>query len=188
MRYVEKLDLTFDIDDLRRGLETVLAICDWHPHHNQIGLTQSIGSDAIESWYNAAGSLIYKWGNDPFDKDGVLKKIDIVRAESDFCYFVREFSDTVFKDVFDKLSARYKLGRVRLMKSRPKTCLSWHTDSEKRLHIPIITNLGARLVIEDTANHLIADGSVYIADTTKYHTAFNSGMEDRIHLVACLLD
>ena len=61
-------------------------------------------------------------------------------------------------------------------------------DTEKRLHIPIITNPGAHLVIEDTANHLPADGTVYIADTTKYHTAFNSGLDDRIHLVACLLD
>ena len=188
MKHVEILDFTFDADMLRRGLETILSICDWHPNHNQIGITQSIGPNATASWYNAAGSLIYKWGDDPFDTEGKLKKIDIVRAESDFSYFVNEFSSTVFKDVYDVLAKKYKLGRVRLMKSKPKSCLSWHTDSEKRLHIPIITNLGAKLVIEDEANHLEANGSVYLADTTRYHTAFNAGMEDRIHLVACILD
>jgi archaellin len=132
--------------------------------------------------------LLYKWGSDAFDADGQLKKQDNPKIESDFKFFVKEFSHTIFEDVHNQLSSRYKLGRIRLMNSRTRTCLSWHTDSEKRLHIPIITNPGARLVIEDAANHLPADGSVYLADTTKYHTAFNSGTENRIHLVACILD
>jgi Aspartyl/Asparaginyl beta-hydroxylase len=188
MVHVEKIDLSFDIRDLISGLETVLQICDYHPQHSQIGITQSIGSDASETWHDAAGSLFYKWGNDAFDENGKLKQLEHPRLESDFKYFVKEFSGTIFEDVYHQLCYRYKIGRIRLMKSRPKTCLSWHTDTEKRLHIPIVTNPGARLVIEDYANHLPADGSAYLADTTKYHTAFNSGMENRIHLVACVLD
>ena len=43
------------------------------------------------------------------------------------------------------------------------------------------------MFIEDTGFHIPADGHVYITDNTKYHTAIN-GEEDRIHLVATLLN
>jgi hypothetical protein len=33
-----------------------------------------------------------------------------------------------------------------------------------------------------------ADGSVWITDTEKYHNFFNGGEEDRIHLVATVLN
>jgi hypothetical protein len=188
MKHIEKIDIGFDIAELLTGLSQILEICDWHPHHNQIGLTHSLGHDATASWHDATGSLEYEWGNDAFDENGQLRKSTKKRSERDFVTFVSEFNHTVWKQVYDQLSARYTLGRVRLMKSKPKSCLSWHRDSEKRLHIPVITNIGARLVIEDTANHLMADGSVYIADTTKYHTAFNAGLDARIHFVACVLD
>ena len=188
MKHIEKLDLSFDIDALKQGLCDVLQICDWHPYHNQIGITQSIAADASEAWHDAAGSLLYQWGNDAFDENGRLKSIANPKIESEFSHLVKEFAGTIFDDIYHQLSSTYNLGRIRLMNSRPKTCLSWHTDSEKRIHIPIITNPGARLVIEDSANHLPADGSVYLADTTLYHTAFNSGFQDRIHVVACVLD
>ena len=31
-------------------------------------------------------------------------------------------------------------------------------------------------------------GHVWITNNTKYHNAFNGGEENRIHLVACVLD
>ena len=42
--------------------------------------------------------------------------------------------------------------------------------------------------IEDTGFHIPSDGNIYITDNTKYHTAINGGEEDRIHLVATLLN
>ena len=45
-----------------------------------------------------------------------------------------------------------------------------------------------KMVIEDVAKHLPADGSVYITNNLKYHNAFNGGEENRVHLVACLTD
>ena len=78
------------------------------------------------------------------------------------------------------------MGRVRILKKSPRSTLSWHRDPEPRLHIPIITNPGCRMVIEDKAIHMPADGSAWITDATKYHNAFNGGEEDRIHLVATL--
>ena len=74
------------------------------------------------------------------------------------------------------------------MLKEPRTTLSWHRDPEPRLHIPIITNPGCMMVIENVAKHLPANGRVYITNNIKYHNAFNGGEENRVHLVACLTD
>ena len=87
-----------------------------------------------------------------------------------------------------KFFKKYKLGRVRILLKQPRSTLSWHRDPEPRLHIPIITNPGAIMVVDHVAKHMPADGSVWITNNTKYHNAFNGGEEDRIHLVACVLD
>ena len=188
MKHVEKLDIGFNIADLTSGLDAILKICHWHPDHSQIGLTHSLESSASKTWYDVTGSLRYTWGRNPFGDDNRLKENEKIRNESDFVNFVSEFDQTFFRHVYDVLSSRFKLGRVRLMYLKPKMCLSWHKDAQRRLHIPIITNTGAHLVIDDTANHLPADGSVYLANTTLFHTAFNAGLEARIHLIAGLLD
>ena len=63
-----------------------------------------------------------------------------------------------------------------------------HIDPEPRLHIPIVSNPGCLMVIDNVAKHMPADGSVWVTNNTKYHNAFNGGEENRIHLVACVLD
>jgi len=108
--------------------------------------------------------------------------------EEAYTEFVKEFENTYFKEVYDTLSKKFKLGRVRILLKEPRSTLSWHRDPEPRLHIPIITNPGSIMVIEDVAKHLPADGSVWITNNTKYHNAFNGGEEGRIHLVACVLN
>ena len=50
-----------------------------------------------------------------------------------------------------------------------------------------MTNPGAHLVIDDTLKHLPADGRIWFTDTRNYHTVFNGGEENRIHLVATYL-
>jgi len=102
-------------------------------------------------------------------------------------WFTEEFIKNN-KEVYDKLSSKFKLGRVRILLKEPRSTLSWHRDPEPRLHIPIITNPGCIMVIENVAKHLPADGSVYITNNVKYHNAFNGGEENRVHLVACLTD
>mgnify|MGYP002882114929 FL=1 len=77
---------------------------------------------------------------------------------------------------------------MRLLLKEPRSTLSWHKDPEPRLHIPIITNLGCSMVIENIAKHLPADGNVTITNNTKYHNFFNGGEQARIHLVACVLE
>ena len=99
-----------------------------------------------------------------------------------------EFKDTYIEEVYNLITSKFKLGRIRLLMKPPRSCLSWHRDPEMRLHIPIITNVGCKMVIEDTAFHMPADGSAYITDNTKYHNFFNGSEIDRVHLVATVLE
>ena len=108
--------------------------------------------------------------------------------ELQYSEFVKLFEDTYFKEMYDALTKKYKLGRVRLLWKLPRTTLSWHRDPEPRLHIPIVSNFGARMCIDTEVHHMPADGSVWITDNTKYHNAFNGGEDDRVHLVATVLD
>jgi len=108
--------------------------------------------------------------------------------ESQYTEFVKLFEDTYFKEVYDTLIPKYNLGRVRLLWKMPRTTLSWHRDPERRLHIPIITNPGALMIIDDEVKHMPADGKVWVTDNTKYHNAFNGGEEDRVHLVATVIE
>ena len=122
------------------------------------------------------------------DKSGKEVSRDVGINEEDYSEFISDYENTYFKEVFDTLSKKYKLGRVRILLKEPRSTLSWHRDPEPRLHIPIITNPGCLMVIENVAKHMPADGSVWITNNTKYHNAFNGGEENRIHLVACVLD
>ena len=122
------------------------------------------------------------------DESGKEVKRDVPIDESKYTQLVPEFEHTYFKEVYETLKRKFKLGRVRLLLKEPRSTLSWHKDPEPRLHIPIITNLGCSMVIENVAKHLPANGKVTITNNTKYHNFFNGGEQSRIHLVACVLE
>ena len=122
------------------------------------------------------------------DETGKEVTRDVPINESKYTQLVPEFENTYFNEVYKTLSKKFILGRVRLLLKEPRSTLSWHKDPEPRLHIPIITNLGCSMVIENVAKHLPADGHVTITNNTKYHNFFNGGEQSRIHLVACVLE
>ena len=99
-----------------------------------------------------------------------------------------EFKDTYVEEVYNLITSKFKLGRVRFLMKPPRSCLSWHRDPEMRLHIPIITNEGCRMVIQDTSFHMPSNGNGYITDNTKYHNFFNGSEFDRVHLVATVIE
>lgn len=105
--------------------------------------------------------------------------------ERDFTVVCDQFKDTVFEEIFEMLSKNYLLGRLKIFKSRPMTCLSWHTDFIPRIHYPIKTQEGCFMVIDDEIKHLEQD-KWYMTNTEKYHTAFNASRENRIHLVGVI--
>ena len=184
----QKQDLEFDISKLRdatnhvlklKGFDTSLGI----PHFAAISLTQIPNDDSSIKGNKARGVF---WTKPDASGKEVVR--DEMIDESKYTKLVEDFKNTYFKEVIDILSKKYKLGRVRLLLKEPRSTLSWHRDPEPRLHIPIITNPGSIMVIDNVAKHMPADGSVWITNNTKYHNAFNGGEENRIHLVACVLD
>ena len=99
-----------------------------------------------------------------------------------------EFKDTYIEEVYNQITKKFKLGRVRFLMKPPRSCLSWHRDPEMRLHIPIITNKGNIMVIENEAFHMPANGDGYVTNNTKYHNFFNGSEIDRVHLVATIIE
>ena len=183
-----KQDIKFDINKLKNACDEVLKIKGFDtslgiPHFAGISLNQIPGdSDSIKG-HNVRGIFWTK----P-DSTGKEVQREQMIDESKYTEFLDDFKNTYFKEVYDELSRRYKLGRVRLLLKEPRSTLSWHRDPEPRLHIPIYTNPGAIMVVDTVAKHMPADGSVWITNNTKYHNAFNGGEENRVHLVACVLD
>ena len=181
-------DLSFNITELQKGLNEVLKIKNYDsangiPNFAAICLNQIPGDQNSTKGNNARGVYWTKPGQNGKE---VLRDKPI--NENLYTEFVKDFQHTYFKKVYDKLSSKFKLGRVRILLKEPRSTLSWHRDPEPRLHIPIITNPGCIMVIENVAKHLPANGSVYITNNVKYHNAFNGGEENRVHLVACLPD
>ena len=179
-------DFKFDISKLKKALTEILEIKDYDTANGiknfaAICLNQIPGNPDSIKGNNARG--IY-WTKP--DHTGEEKLRDKALDETLYTEFVKDFENTYFKGVYNHLQKKFKLGRVRILLKEPRSTLSWHRDPEPRLHIPIITNPGCMMVIENEAKHLPADGSVYITNNVKYHNAFNGGEENRVHLVACL--
>ena len=184
----QKQDVKFDIDKLQNAYKEILKMkafsgVDGVSNFGAISLTQIPGDPNSIKGNKARGVF---WTKPNASGKEVIRDEKI--NEAAYCEFIDEYKDTYFKEVYDVLSSKYKLGRVRILLKEPRTTLSWHRDPEPRLHIPIITNPGAIMVVDHVAKHMPADGSVWITNNTKYHNAFNGGEENRVHLVACVLD
>ena len=180
-------NLNFDISRLRSDLDIVLKKRNFNSlgvaHFGAIPINKIPNDDNSIDGHNLRGKY---WTI--ADESGKEVSRDIEIDESKYTQLVSEFENTYFKEVYETLRKKFKLGRVRLLLKEPRSTLSWHKDPEPRLHIPIITNLGCSMVIENVAKHLPADGNVTITNNTKYHNFFNGGEQARIHLVACLLE
>ena len=185
--FYEVPGLKFDITKLRADLEVILESKKFNSpgvtHFGAIPINQIPNDENCIKGSNIRGK--YWTIADDTGKE-VTRDIDI--DESKYTQLVPEFEKTYFKEVYEALSSKFKLGRVRLLLKEPRSTLSWHKDPECRLHVPIITNKGCSMVIENVAKHLPADGKVWITNNTKYHNFFNGGEQSRIHLVACILE
>ncbi len=180
-------NIKFDIQRLRLDLEKVLEKKNFNSlgikSFGAIPLNQVPGDKSSIEGHNVRGT--YWTIPDESGKEAIRDKpID----ESKYTELLPEFKGTYFEEVFTTLRKHFKLGRVRILLKEPRSTLSWHRDPEPRLHIPIITNKGCRMVIEEVSKHMPADGTVTITNNTKYHNFFNGGEQNRIHLVACVLE
>ena len=184
----QKQELKFDINKLRFACDQVLKIKGFDtslgiPHFAAIPLNQIPNDPDSVKGHKARG--IY-WTKP--DSSGKEFSRDVTIDENEYSEFINDYKNTYFEEIYTELKKRYKLGRVRLLLKEPRSTLSWHRDPEPRLHIPIYTNPGCIMVIDKVAHHMPADGSVWVTNNIKYHNAFNGGEENRVHLVACVLD
>lgn len=156
--------------DLQGMLQTLESVAPLFAEHNQISVTARRG--AAEPIYDAVGWI----------PDGV--------AEAEYSEITEPFLGTPFERFLKDLPFAY--GRTRLMRMRPKSCLSVHADPTRRYHMALITNPGCYIVGvsgEKGSFHKVpADGRLYEMDAHRTHTAMNSGKHDRIHLVICPAD
>ena len=180
-------DLSFDIKKLRSELEIILKKSKYQTlgisNFAAIPMNQIPGDESSIKGHNVRG--IY-WTKP--DETGKEVTRDKPIEESKYTELTKEFRNTYFEEVYKILRSKFKLGRVRLLLKEPRSTLSWHKDPECRLHIPIVTNKGCSMVIENVAKHLPANGKVWITNNTKYHNFFNGGEQARVHLVACVLE
>ena len=184
----QKQEIKFDINELQKAYHEIVKIKNFDgpegiSNFGAISLTQIPGDPESIKGHKARGVF---WTKPDSTGNEVTRDVSI--DEAAYSEFISDYNNTYFKEVFDVLSSKYKLGRVRILLKQPRSTLSWHRDPEPRLHIPLITNPGCLMVIDNVAKHMPADGSVWVTNNVKYHNAFNGGEENRVHLVACVLD
>lgn len=132
-----------------------------YPNGKQTGLQYTAGNDP---WTDAVGRLKIgqKWTT-----DALLNPY---------------FKDTIFEELIIK----YKITRARFMWLKPYSCYSMHEDDTARIHIPIVTNDECYFVFRDKGCFKLPTGSIYLVDTTKYHSAMNCSDQWRLHLLGVL--
>ena len=181
MQHFKKLDLPLYND----ALEQLEQIIDWK-QYPQICINTPAGHQ--DNFQIGAGSLYYDWDkSENVDGKVIVPLRENPLLETDFTTTATIFKGTVFEDILDMLhAAEYNIGRVRLMASKPHTCLSWHADDSVRLHYPLKTQEGCKMIIENEICELTTH-QWWATDTLKSHTAFNASKDIRLHLVVCVL-
>jgi hypothetical protein len=154
---------------------------------DQICLNSTI--DEPDSIHLGRGSLLQDWNKSHNDENGnlIVPKRKNILKENDFVVLCNQFKGTLFETVYNELDKKYVLGRVRIMKSKPKTCLTWHVDFSTRVHYPMKTQEGCFMIINNEVCHM-PNNTWWWTDTRTPHTALNASQEDRYHLVAAILD
>jgi len=181
--HIVRLKLKFDIKKIREALDEVSSKSEFKTAasgFHALAMTRR-KNHTVESDQDLVGRY-YTRIDESYEEVAKDELID----ESAFTELVDVFKGTYFETIYKELSARYPIGRVRILEKDSFNCNSWHRDPEPRIHIPIYTNPGALLIINHHCTHLPADGSVYFTDTRGYHTALNGGLKPRVHLVATL--
>ena len=173
---VAALNLEFDVAKMVEEVRALQEQQDWR--RNRIVSQQGIGHEIMDDWK----MLILRGPNgDPERTDpggaGLASHADTPLLAQ--CPYLATVLAAIPAPLFS----------ARLMGLGAGAQLHVHRDGKwtfrfgiMRLHIPIITNPGCALVVEDEVYHWEA-GRLWYADFDRMHYAKNSGTERRIHLV-----
>jgi len=122
--------------------------------------------------------------NESIEINGTTRLIDGKAVESSF---ILDLYSDLMPYTYMVIN-EFQLIRTRALTLQPKTCYSYHVDGTQRIHIPITSNENCFMVIDDKVYRMPADGSIYMVDTTKMHTAINANRNwfNRMHLVGAI--
>ena len=174
-------DLSFVRFDIEELLIAYIELLDMIGHSD--GLVKAISLNKIPNNDIADQRGIFWIKNEDYREVQREKLVD----EKIYTELIPEIKNTYLETVYNKISEYFNLGRLRILLLEPRNCLSYHRDPEARLHIPILTNPGCLFIADNFCTHLPANGTVYYANTRRYHTALNGGETNRVHLVATVL-
>ena len=126
----QKQDVKFDIKKLQEAYKEILDIrgftgIDGISNFGAISLTQIPGDPDSIKGHKARGVFWTK----P-DSSGKEAMRDEMIDESAYSEFIDDYKNTYFKEVYEVLSSKYKLGRVRVLLKEPRSTLSWHRDPD----------------------------------------------------------
>lgn len=133
----------------------------------------------------SCGSLHFDWVKYEKNPNGALPLREKIFEETEFTETCNIFKNTVIDDLISKITKIYPIVRGRFMLMNHKTCLTYHKDPTKRIHVPIYTNDNCMMIIKDKV-YRMKFGATYLVDTTVKHTALNASKDPRVHLVFSL--
>lgn len=179
---IRDLKVQYDTEVLRNSLFELFrnsrSAKECYDTHSQLSFRHTTQSGL---WADGVGSLQYDDGEQSQD-------------ESMFKY-MNPATPQPIQQIFNHLlvialANGLCLGRVRLMKQRPKTCLSLHADTDRvRFHVPVYTNPDAFFVCGPDRDRLqvgrmTLPGHLYTLRTDQLHTIVNANKKyAREHLV-----
>ena len=118
----QKQDIKFDIAKLQLAYKEIIKTQKFEDagvtNFGAISLTQIPGNPESIKGNNARGVFLTK-----HDQSGKEVSRDVNINEEAYSEFVKDYKNTYFKEVYDKLSSKYKLGRVRILLKQPRSTL-----------------------------------------------------------------
>jgi len=174
-------DIAYDSEELMYELKKIINPYADEWGRDQIHISNVPGHEDNTKY--SYGSLFVDHTKSTIDN---LHFYDKPIKEESFSSISTIFKGTIFETIHSELSAKHNIGRFRVMTARAGGCLTWHHDTQQRLHYPIETQKGCFMVVGNEMRHL-KQGKCYMVDTTIHHTAVNASRKHRIHLVANVL-
>ena len=176
---IYQIDLSFDKDKILEAYHTLTETTDFSR-----GLVRAISLNRMPNNKSIDPRGIFWIQDNDYNEVQREQYVD----ESAYTELIPAIKNTYFELIYNQLCEQYRIGRMRILSLSPRKSLSYHRDPEPRLHIPIITNPGSLLIVDNYCTHIPANGGVYFMNTQKYHTALNGGESLRVHLVVTVLE
>ena len=186
MDNVSKIDIDIDYDRLRKEMYDLNVDQFLIKNNGQMSIQTIPGTPIEDQPKSGTLSLQVDWDNhDSTDPNSKPKMRDVILEEIDFTEVCDFLKGTYTEEVINIFKEKYGVVRGRYMMMNWKSCLTYHNDETPRIHLPLITNDGCFMIIDDKTEKL-HESTTYLVDTTKRHTALNAGEHLRFHMVFCL--